>query len=99
MRSRQSPPDPSAGHQGALDCLLPPSVSLTMWRLRPFDPLGRIKAARAAAFRRFDALAVDDAGRRNGAAANQLAFDLDERMVDPRPRYVVTPAIELTLHG
>jgi hypothetical protein len=47
------------------------SVSVTMWRLRPF--LLASKAARAGVFSGRDQLAVDDAGRRAGLAPRLLA--------------------------
>jgi hypothetical protein len=50
---------------------------------------------RAAFFRAFDALAVDDTGRRTGLAVRCLAALLVELEFDPPPRSVVLPALEI----
>jgi hypothetical protein len=59
-----------------------------------FDFLARIKAARAASFRRLDRLAVDRS--RGGAhlAAGCFARRHHQKMIDRLPRFIVSPPVE-----
>ncbi len=61
--------------------------------LAPLDPLSRIEAARAAAFRGFHTLAGDDAGEGDRPAAASFALAADQGAIDPVPG-AVAPAVE-----
>lgn len=63
--------------------------------LEALDLLARIKAPDTAAFRGFDALAVDDAGRRRSFLPLQFPRLHDEPMADPGPQARRPPFIEI----
>lgn len=67
--------------------------------LAPLDPFGSVKPARAAAFRGLGALAIDDAGRRNGIASCRLAGAPHQHAIDPPPEALIAPKIEVVLNG
>src|SRR5215212_10228890 len=67
--------------------------------LAPFQPLGGVKPAWAAAFRGLDALAVDHAGGRCRFAAGSATNALDERKIDPAPDALIAPEIKVVLNS
>src|SRR3546814_19322707 len=62
------------------------------------DLLSGIIARNTAAFRGFDALAVDDAGRRTGLAAHRFPGRHDKMMVARSQKTVVAPVVEIPAH-
>ena len=66
--------------------------------LAPSDPLGAIKPAWTAAFRGLGALAIDDPGRRDDIASQRRPSPPDERQIDPPPKALVAPEVEVVLH-
>jgi hypothetical protein len=66
--------------------------------LTAVDFLGRIIASGSAAFGGLDRLAVDDASRGTGFAANRLARLQQEFKIDPLEQVLVPPIAEIALH-
>src|SRR5581483_12391855 len=67
--------------------------------LAALDALAGIDPARAAAFRGWHALAVDDRRRGGGAAPGRTPGPDNQRGADPLQGAIVAPAIEISLHG
>ena len=61
--------------------------------------LARVITARPAAFRRLDALAVDDGEARRGVSFGTLARLDVERVMDAGERAVAMPIDEIVVHG
>src|SRR5438128_8110371 len=66
--------------------------------LAPLDAFAGVNPARAAAFGRRHALAVDNAGAGCEVSALLVAGPSDQPGIDPVPGAVVAPAIEIALH-
>src|SRR3954471_262933 len=67
--------------------------------LASLDTLAGVKSARAATFRGFDTLAIDDTGRRNSVPAHRQPSTPHQRKIDPRPDALIPPKIEVVLNG
>src|SRR6266536_4602562 len=66
--------------------------------LASLDAFAGVNPARAAAFGRWHALAVDNAGAGCGVSALLVAGPGDQSGIDPVPGAVVAPTIEIALH-
>jgi hypothetical protein len=67
--------------------------------LAAFDPFPGVKAAWAAAFSGFHALAVDNARRGAGLAPFQFSCRHDHQVVDRPKQTAVPPVVKVALHG
>src|SRR5256885_12920648 len=67
--------------------------------LAPFNLLGRIVTTRPTALGGLDRLTVDDPGRRARLAARRLARLQQQCKIDLLKQAVVSPIVEITLHG
>jgi len=70
-----------------------------MWRLRPFDLLSRIEAARTASFCGFHRLTVDDGRRGLRRAATKRARSANQRFIEQVERAAVAQLIKVMLDG
>ena len=62
--------------------------------LAALDLLACVIAARPAAFRRLDALAVDDPSARRSLAPNGFPADQQQSVIERKPKTIVTPQVE-----
>src|SRR6185295_10268747 len=67
--------------------------------LASFDAFCGVKPTRAATFRRLHTLTVDNPRGGRHVASDHLTNELDQRGVDPVPRTIVAPKIEVSLNG
>src|SRR5215210_4193237 len=72
-----------------------PSVSTTMWRLRPLTFFPPIVAMIAADFRRLDRLAIDDPGGRLRITSGFPPHRPPQGVIHPFPRAVLLPFVEV----